>query len=86
MVKASFLSPTCIEALGLQAKDICTLSRLLKEKLTEDQPMEVWRGDMKCLEVKSIFKAAGKTLLEEPYIHYAKYVPFKKWEAIEKTQ
>lgn len=86
MVKASFLSATCIEALGLHAKDVCTLSRMLKEKLGEDQPMEVWRGGMKCLYVGSIFKAAEKSLLEEPHIHYAKYVPFKRWEAIEKTQ
>ena len=86
MIKAHFLSPTVIEADGLTAKDVCTLSRLLVERGHENQPMEVYRGSMKCLEIKNISVMAKRSLVEDPSLRYVKYREFVPFEDVTESE
>jgi hypothetical protein len=43
---------------------VCTLSRVLKERGMSDDTIEIYRGEMKCLIVKSFYVMADKRIRE----------------------
>ena len=61
---------------GLSADSIMGLARLLIEAGHPDQPLECWRGEMKCLTFPSLFWAAGHTMREEPALRVETYRKF----------
>jgi hypothetical protein len=55
---------------------VCLLSRTLKERGLKDDTIEVYRGDMKCLIIKSFYAMADYTIHDQGGERYAKYRPF----------
>lgn len=62
---------------GFSDSTMCGLARKLKTAGFEDQPYEVWRGDMKCLIARSLHWAAGQVLTESDKrgLGYRRYAP-----------
>lgn len=60
------------------ADSVMGLARALIENAFPDQPFQCWRGEMKCLEYRSLAWAAAHTIREEPALRIEKY---KKIEA-----
>lgn len=72
MIQASF-AQGCLMANGITGKDVGDLCRNLIAAGTPDGPMDIYRGEMKCLIVKSIHKQAQFTIHNEPVLKYARY-------------
>jgi hypothetical protein len=85
MIKTTLENGTYTSETGLHGDSIGQLCRKLVANGEPDGPMEVFRGEKKSMDVRSIHLAAKSSPHEEPNPHWGKFTPFVKWESDEEV-
>jgi hypothetical protein len=80
VVRARITGNNTCSALGITVRAAAPVLALCRKLIEARQdpatPLEAYRGDMLCLQVRSIGEGAQLTVYEEPDLRFARWKPF----------